>query len=507
MDDPIDQSVKEIGHNISCLHINSGAQLDDVFRLRHLFPYSKFVNDMRGLSLNLGNFFSSYVPLLDSFIIGPGKPTVSDATLSYADKILVADLLTIGKSDDTLNRWKHLKRDFLTTNDPLVHRDNVVSLVDAHNELLQQLVNRSLEFHAHVSIFAAEKPHKHSEANVHLKLGVKKAKTIKAGTPRLQRQSRLTWKMSLPDWKGLLNWTLKHVPEDSTGNTKPIAKEDVEFLQKAMESIHDHDDKVKRAAQLIQQSAAHGAEYDTSQLLEAFDTMEQYYEEHPGNASSMHRTGMLAAVTEHVGQGNREVLPAALSLLTTTLSNNEKVQEEAAKGPLMMHLLRLRQQVTGTPLEPKLITTVAAATRHCVKAEEHFVRVGGMQYISQCTASSNLKVKEKAALLIYHFVNLQKLDKREAHKTQLLKTVRNLMPLNVATQGERQLPTPQSSAGIQYAEVCVNLFAAAVLKYPQLIDRAEAMGLWQQLSSAIQKTPELEDAKGTLQELRRALGT
>ncbi|GBE59140.1 hsp70 nucleotide exchange factor fes1-like protein, putative [Babesia ovata] len=155
----------------------------------------------------------------------------------------------------------------------------------------------------------AEKPLKHSEANAHLKLGVKKARTVKGLDDYLAKI-----KMSLPDWKGLLKWTLKHVPENSTGNTRPIAKEDVEFLQKAMESVHDHDDKVKRAAQLIQQSSVGGAEYDVSQLLDAFDTMEQYYEEHPGNASSAHRTGVLAAVIEHLGKGDRNILPAALSV-------------------------------------------------------------------------------------------------------------------------------------------------------------------------------------------------
>ncbi|GFE53114.1 mediator complex subunit MED8, putative [Babesia ovis] len=146
MDDTVEQSLKEIGHSISCLHTNSGDQLDDIFRLRHLFPYSKFVNDMRGLSINLSNFFSAYAPRLDSFLIGPVKPTVSETTVSYADKILVADLLNVGKADDTLNRWKQLKREFNKSTDALVHKENVSMIVDAHNELLQQLVNRSLEF-------------------------------------------------------------------------------------------------------------------------------------------------------------------------------------------------------------------------------------------------------------------------------------------------------------------------------------------------------------------------
>ncbi|GFE53115.1 hypothetical protein BaOVIS_005190 [Babesia ovis] len=290
--------------------------------------------------------------------------------------------------------------------------------------------------------------------------------------------------MSLPDWKGLLKWTLQQVPENTTGSKKPISKEDVEFLQKAMDSVHDHDKKVKSAAQLIQEMATRTTIDDVDALLEAFDIMEQFYEEHPGNASSVHRTGMLDAITQYIKQGNREVLPAVLSLLITTISNNEKVQEEATKGPLMQHLLDLREMADDTALEPKLITAIAAVTRHCVSAEKHFVKVG---------AKKNLKVKEKAALLIYHFVNLQKLDKREAQRIQLLAAVRNLMPLDVQTHG------------IQYVEVCINLFAAAVLKYPHSINKNEAIALWKQLSKVVEGTQELEGAKEILQEVHKAL--
>ncbi|EDO08051.2 hypothetical protein BBOV_III004880 [Babesia bovis T2Bo] len=299
--------------------------------------------------------------------------------------------------------------------------------------------------------------------------------------------------MSLPDWKGLLKWTLQHVPENSTGNKKPISKEDVEFLQKAMDSVHDHDKKVKSAAQLIHDMATKEKIDNVDELLDAFDTMEQFYEEHPGNASSVHRTGMLDAIAQHIKQGNTKILPAALSLLITTISNNEKVQEEATKGPLMQNLLDLREKVDNTNLEPKLITAIAAVTRHCTTAEKHFVKVGGMRYIAQCTAKHNLKVKEKAALLIYHFVNLQKLDKREANNVQLLTTVRNLMPLDVKNHG------------IQYAEVCVNLFAAIVSKYPNSINKNDALTLWNQLAKAIENTEELEAAKDTLKEVRQAI--
>ncbi|KAG6440076.1 hypothetical protein BBOV_III004875 [Babesia bovis T2Bo] len=167
MDDTLERSLKELGQCVTCLHTNSGAQLEDIFRLRHLFPYSKFVNDMRGLSFNLSNFFSAYAPRLDSFLVGPVKPQVDETNVSFGDKIFVADLLSVKKSDDTLDRWKQLKKNLNTSSDPLVHKDNIITAVDAHNQLLQELVHKTINF---------DKPQKHSEANKHLKLGVKRAK-------------------------------------------------------------------------------------------------------------------------------------------------------------------------------------------------------------------------------------------------------------------------------------------------------------------------------------------
>lgn len=242
--------------------------------------------------------------------------------------------------------------------------------------------------------------------------------------------------MSLPDWKGLLKWTLQQVPEAPSEVKKPMSKEDIEFLQKAMDSVHDHEKKVKDAAKVIVEEALNTAEdHGTEEVLDAFETMELFYEEHPGNASSVHKTGMLDALVAHVKKANKNTVSAALSLLTTTLSNNEVVQNAAAKGPLMNHLLEMRPLVKNTPIEPKLITTIAAATRHCLEAEKRFIHLGGLQYLAKCTEVGNRKVKEKAALLVYHFVNLGKLTGSSAHSIDLLRVVRNLMPLDVSVQG------------------------------------------------------------------------
>lgn len=177
----------------------------------------------------------------------------------------------------------------------------------------------------------------------------------------------------------------------------------------------------------------------------------------------------------------------------TLQNNNEVVQNAAAKGPLMNHLLEMRPLVKNTPIEPKLITTIAAATRHCLEAEKRFIHLGGLQYLAKCTEVGNRKVKEKAALLVYHFVNLGKLTGSSAHSIDLLRVVRNLMPLDVSVQG------------IQYADVCINLFAAAVGKYPQMLDKKEALKVAQELSTAVAGIEQLESAAETLKEVQEAL--
>lgn len=60
-------------------------------------------------------------------------------------------------------------------------------------------------------------------------------------------------------------------------------------------------------------------------------------------------------------------------------------------------------------------------------------------------------------------------------------------------------------AGIQYAEVCINLFSAVVLKYPGAVNKAEAMKIAQQLTSAVESIPALEGAKDTLKQVHSAL--
>lgn len=77
----------------------------------------------------------------------------------------------------------------------------------------------------------------------------------------------------------------------------------------------DHDKKVKSAAQMIVEVAMQKGNNGTAdELPDAFETMELFYEEHPGNASSVHKTGMLDALVEHVRQADQKTVAAAMSV-------------------------------------------------------------------------------------------------------------------------------------------------------------------------------------------------
>lgn len=144
MDSGIERSLSEVGHHVLCLSIASGAQLDDIFRLQHLLPYSKFVNDMRGVSINLGSIFSSFLPLLSSHVIGPVNSDLTESFVSYEAKVQVADLLTFRKSEEVLKVWRSLKESCAYRN--RLDQADVVKVIEAHNELLHNLVNRTSDF-------------------------------------------------------------------------------------------------------------------------------------------------------------------------------------------------------------------------------------------------------------------------------------------------------------------------------------------------------------------------
>ncbi|UVC54660.1 hypothetical protein MACJ_003629 [Theileria orientalis] len=165
MDDSLNISLNDLGHHVSCLYISSGEQLDDIFRL-----HSKFVNDMRGICINLGNFFSSFVPLLDSFVIGPKNLLNPQDFVSHFNKLTVADFLNISKSEQILSDWKQLTRRYIDSGINLEGIERYTSSVELHNDLLQELVNRSSDF---------ERPQKYSEANTYLPLGVVKSRVNK----------------------------------------------------------------------------------------------------------------------------------------------------------------------------------------------------------------------------------------------------------------------------------------------------------------------------------------
>lgn len=59
--------------------------------------------------------------------------------------LTVADLFALGKQDETLNRWAELRRDFNSAKRTSAYKDNITAVVETHNELLQELVERTVD--------------------------------------------------------------------------------------------------------------------------------------------------------------------------------------------------------------------------------------------------------------------------------------------------------------------------------------------------------------------------
>ncbi|KAK2196711.1 bifunctional Armadillo-type fold/Armadillo-like helical [Babesia duncani] len=484
MDDSLEIPLNEISHHISCLCTSAGSQLDDVFRLNHLLPYSKFVNDIRGICINLSNYFSAHVPLLDSFVIGPVNSNRVGGALPPSNKqlgsllrggsihLLVADLLNISKGDTVLGDLRELRENFLRAGGDLSENPFIRDLVESHNELLQEFVNRSSEFGICTLVLHAfiDKPQRYSEANTSISLSVRKGTLNK-------------------DWKGLLNWSLQQTPNDSETPKKPLKKEDIEFIEGAMRGIQEHDRLINNAIETILKSPKEGA--DNPKLLECFEILEDYYIEHPGNASNIHKIGLLDALVELLTlELKHEILEAILTLISCTLSNNESILKMAAEKELTCTLLNLKAKVAGTSLELKFLSALACSTRHCQVAETAFISLGGLEYLIELMSrNKSTKIREKAALLFYHFIILQKAPSSIMSEIPLVDVITSLLPLDFC------------NTGLSYCEVCARLFHALVVNYGSNITRQDFSKMTSLINKEINnltKYPETGDCVSTL---------
>ncbi|UKK02043.2 hypothetical protein MACK_001397 [Theileria orientalis] len=391
MSDFLNSSLNDLGHHVSCLHISSGEQLDDIFRL-----HSKFVNDMRGICINLGNFFSSFVPLLDSFVIGPKNLLNPQDFVSHFNKLTVADFLNISKSEQILSDWKQLTRRYTDSGINLEGIERYTSSVELHNDLLQELVNRSSDF---------DRPQKYSEANTYLPLGVVKSRVNKE-------------------------------------ETKPMSEEDKKFLEGAMTSLQNHEkeisnsvSEINRISKLFSNGPHNLTEEEVKILLGSLEMLQEHFEDHPSNSSSLIRLGLLDSFTLLLHSDDDEVLSATLSIISCAFSNNESILEDASKTKLLPNLIKLKDRLKDSALEPKLISALSSSVRNCRRAEIVFITLDGLTYLKECLGRSNLKTRERAVLLFNHFLSLDRVGKLILAKLDPYRIVKMLLPVDPVNNG------------------------------------------------------------------------
>ncbi|KAF5153641.1 hypothetical protein TpMuguga_02g02110 [Theileria parva strain Muguga] len=272
--------------------------------------------------------------------------------------------------------------------------------------------------------------------------------------------------MSLPNWKGLLKWSLSKVdPKRKDEEVKKMSKEDMEFLEGAMASVNEHEKEIANSVSEVNriskafatsenaEDKSKGVEFDKKVLLESLDKLEEHFEEHPSNATSLARQGLLESFTLLLKSDDLEVLSATLSIISCSFSNNESVLEDASKTQLVPNLLKLKAKLKDTDLEPKLITAISSSIRNCRRAEQLFVTLGGLGYLKDSLESSNLKTRERAILLFNHFISLDKASKLIMATLNPYKILNMLLPLD-----------PENN-GIQFTELSCTLVFLILQKH------------------------------------------
>lgn len=105
-----------------------------------------------------------------------------------------------------------------------------------------------------------------------------------------------------------------------------MSKEDMEFLEGAMASVNEHEKEIANSVSEVNriskafatsenaEDKSKGVEFDKKVLLESLDKLEEHFEEHPSNATSLARQGLLESFTLLLKSDDLEVLSATLSV-------------------------------------------------------------------------------------------------------------------------------------------------------------------------------------------------
>ncbi|UKJ90421.2 hypothetical protein MACJ_001354 [Theileria orientalis] len=275
--------------------------------------------------------------------------------------------------------------------------------------------------------------------------------------------------MSLPHWKGLLKWSLsKTDPDKKEEETRPMSEEDKKFLEGAMASLQNHEkeiansvSEINRISKLFSNGAHDLTEEEIKILLGSLEMLQEHFEDHPSNSSSLIRLGLLDSFTLLLHSDDDEVLSATLSIISCAFSNNESILEEASKTKLLPNLIKLKDRLKDSDLEPKLISALSSSVRNCRRAEVVFITLDGLTYLKECLGRSNLKTRERAVLLLNHFLSLDRVGKLIVAKLDPYRIVKMLLPVDPVNNG------------IQFCELSSTLVSLLLQKHSDIFTREE----------------------------------
>lgn len=125
--------------------------------------------------------------------------------------------------------------------------------------------------------------------------------------------------MSLPEWKGLLKWSLGHISgkkDSEEEKREPLSKDDMEFIKGALNTVHEHENEINNAIKTINTLSENEQIDNTSkeQLLGAFDTLEDHFNDHPSNASNIIKSGLLQSFINLLKSNDHDILNSTLSV-------------------------------------------------------------------------------------------------------------------------------------------------------------------------------------------------
>ncbi|KAG2434467.1 hypothetical protein HYH02_012296 [Chlamydomonas schloesseri] len=244
--------------------------------------------------------------------------------------------------------------------------------------------------------------------------------------------------MSLPQWKGLWDWSLKHA--DGTGNSrfKPedVDPEKMKWLDEALKSYmvdfgaRMRDIKSKLASDTPSASAAGNKDKDQSGAAAAaadadgaegeedtdVEEKEQLLEElmdivgSIDYARDLHKIGGVPVLLELLESPAPGLRWRAAEVVATCVANNPPVQEWFLEGGVLPKLLALAQPAQPPTCRTKALLAISGLVRHFAPGLAALRAAGGLPLVVECCKAADRRVARKAMTTLTYMLSQRQAD-------------------------------------------------------------------------------------------------